>query len=290
MSRISFPLRLLTTLLVVAVAGLVAWRLWFYYMETPWTRDGRVRADVVALAPDVSGPVVRVLVHDNEIVKAGQALFEIDPSRFILAQDLAQATVQKAKAAMQEAERTARRYQALSANAASALSRDQSDFAAQQAKAAYAQAQAQEKVAALNLTRTVVRATVNGAVTNFSMRPGDYVRAGTPVIAIVDTGSLYVDGYFEETKLRGIALGDQAKIQLMDGGPALRGHVTGIAAAIADTERTAAPTLLADVNPTFTWVRLAARVPVRIALDHVPAGTKLVAGMTCTVSITPSGR
>ncbi len=290
MSRISFPLRLLTTLLVVAVAGLVAWRLWVYYMETPWTRDGRVRADVVALAPDVSGPVVRVLVHDNEIVKAGQALFEIDPSRFILAQDLAQATVQKAKAAMQEAERTARRYQALSANAASALSRDQSDFAAQQAKAAYAQAQAQEKVAALNLTRTVVRATVNGAVTNFSMRPGDYVRAGTPVIAIVDTGSLYVDGYFEETKLRGIALGDQAKIQLMDGGPALRGHVTGIAAAIADTERTAAPTLLADVNPTFTWVRLAARVPVRIALDHVPAGTKLVAGMTCTVSITPSGR
>jgi multidrug resistance efflux pump len=119
------------------------------------------------------------------------------------------------------------------------------------------------------------------------MQPGDYVNAGTAMIAIVDTDSLYVDGYFEETKLHGIAPGDAATITLLQGGPALHGHVTGLAAGIADAERIAAPTLLADVTPSFTWVRLAARVPVRIALDRVPDGVRLVAGMTCTVSITP---
>jgi multidrug resistance efflux pump len=122
-------------------------------------------------------------------------------------------------------------------------------------------------------------------VTNFSMRPGDYVSTGTPVVAIVDSDSLYVDGYFEETKLRRIAVGDSAQVTLLDGGPPIIGHVAGIAAGITDADRNASPTLLADVNPTFTWVRLAQRVPVRIALDQVPAGTQLVAGMTCTVVI-----
>jgi len=128
---------------------------------------------------------------------------------------------------------------------------------------------------------------VDGVVTNFSMQPGDYVTAGTAMVAIVDTDSLYVDGYFEETKLRGIVPGDAATVTLLQGGPAIKGHVAGLAAGIADSERIAAPTLLADVNPTFTWVRLAARIPVRIALDQVPNGVKLVAGMTCTVAITP---
>ncbi|MGE4339970.1 MAG: HlyD family secretion protein [Pigmentiphaga sp.] len=138
-----------------------------------------------------------------------------------------------------------------------------------------------------NLQRTTVRATVNGVVTNFSMQPGDYAGTGTAVIAIVDTDSLYVDGYFEETKLHHIQVGDKAKVQLLQGGPAIDGHVQGFAAGIADGERIAAPTLLADVNPTFTWVRLAARIPVRIAIDHVPAGAHLVAGMTATVTILP---
>jgi multidrug resistance efflux pump len=130
-----------------------------------------------------------------------------------------------------------------------------------------------------------VRAKVNGTITNFSMRPGDYVNAGTPVLALVDADSLYVDGYFEETKLRQIHTGGTARVMLMDGSPAIIGHVQGLAAGVTDSQRAASPTLLADVNPTFTWVRLAQRVPVRIALDHVPAGTRLVAGMTCTVVI-----
>lgn len=288
MTNASLTIRFLVTLAVLAVASVVAGQLWGYYMDAPWTRDGRVRVDVVALAPDVSGPVVQVFVHDNDAVHVGDKLFQIDPTRFTLALAQTRAAEAQAQANMQNAEQTASRYASVSQNAASGLSREQASFTAQAAAASYAAAQANEAVAELNLKRTTVHATVNGVITNFSMQPGDYVTTATPVLAIVDTDSLYVDGYFEETKLRGVALGDEAKVTLLQGGPALTGHVTGIAAGIADSERLAAPTLLADVNPTFTWVRLAARVPVRIALDHVPAGTRLVAGLTCTVAITPS--
>ncbi|MDR3504779.1 MAG: HlyD family secretion protein [Acidocella sp.] len=287
MTPASFTLRFLTTLLVLAVAAVVGWQLWNYYMEAPWTRDGRVRADVVSLAPDVTGPVVQVFVHDNEVVHTGDKLFQIDPVRFTLALQQAQAAVARTHAAMEDAQSTAARYAAASTNATSGLNRDQVSAAAQEAEAEYNKAQADLGIAQLNLHRSTVYATVNGMITNFSMRPGDYVTAGKEVLAIVDSDSLYVDAYLEETKMRGIAPGDAAKITLMQGGPAITGHVSGIAAGIADVERVAAPTLLADVNPTFTWVRLAARIPVRVELDHVPDGVRLVAGMTCTVSITP---
>jgi len=285
MNPASFTLRFIVTLGLVAIAGLVAWQLWIYYMQDPWTRDGRVRADTVQLAPDVSGPVVKVFVHDNEMVHVGEPLFQIDPVRFTLAIQQAQAAVMRTRAAMEDAQHTAQRYSALSNNAVSGLSRDETSSAAMEAQAEYDAAQADAAVAALNLQRSTVRATVNGMVTNFSMRPGDFVSTGTPVMAIVDSDSLYVDGYFEETKLRQIAVGAPARVTLLDGAPPISGHVEGVAAAIADADRSANPTLLADVNPTFTWVRLAQRVPVRIKLDHVPAGTELVAGMTCTVDI-----
>ena len=285
MKASSLSIRLPVTALIVAVAAIVAWQLWIYYMEDPWTRDGAVRADTVQLAPDVSGPVTQVFVHDNEVVKGGEPLFQIDPTRFVLAIAQAQADTARAKAAMQDAQLTANRYTTISNNAVSSEARDNMISAAQQATAAYALAQANLALAKYNLQRATVRATVNGTITNFSMRPGDFVTAGSPVLALVDADSLYVDGYFEETKMRQIQIGDTATITLMDGGPAIIGHVQGFAAGITDSQRTASPTLLADVNPTFTWVRLAQRVPVRIALDHVPAGTKLIAGMTCTVVI-----
>ncbi|MBB5372963.1 efflux RND transporter periplasmic adaptor subunit [Acidocella aromatica] len=287
MTPASFTLRFLTTLLVLAVAAVVGWQLWNYYMEAPWTRDGRVRADIISLAPDVTGPVVQVFVHDNQVVHVGDKLFQIDPVRFTLALQQAQAAVARTHAAMEDAKSTAARYAAASSSATSGLNRDQVSAAAQEAEAEYNQALANLGVAQLNLHRSTVYATVNGMITNFSMQPGDYVTAGAPVLAIVDSDSLYVDAYLEETKMRGIAPGDAAKITLMQGGPAITGHVSGIAAGIADVERRTAPTLLADVNPTFTWVRLAARIPVRVELDHVPDGVRLVAGMTCTVSITP---
>jgi len=287
MNAAKFAFRFFVTLVIVAIAAVVAWQLWIYYMDDPWTRDGRVRADTVALAPDVSGPVVQVFVHDNEPVHVGEPLFQVDPTRFTLAIAQAQAVVAKTKAAMEDARSTASRYAALSNNAVSGQSRDQTGSQAMEAQAEYNQAQANEAVDELNLQRATVRATVNGLVTNFSMRPGDYVSAGSAVMAIVDSDSFYVDGYFEETKLRRIAIGDPAHVMLLDGAPAIGGHVASIAAGITDAERVAGPSLLASVNPTFTWVRLAQRVPVRIAIDHVPAGVTLVAGMTCTVVVGP---
>lgn len=280
-------LRLAVTLAVVALAAVIGWNLWVYYMDAPWTRDGRVRADVVQVAPDVSGLVAQVFIHDNETVHAGQVLFTIDTARYSLALNLAQAKLAAAQAVSAQAGRDAARYAHVAQDAVSAQTRQQSEAAAAEAAAAEAEAQADCDTAALNLARTTVRAPVNGQIANSSLEPGDYVNTGEGVAALVATDDFYVDGYFEETKLPRIALGDPARVQLMGGGPILTGHVTGIAAGIADNERRASPTLLADVNPTFTWVRLAARVPVRIALDPPPAGVTLVSGLTATVSIQP---
>jgi multidrug resistance efflux pump len=285
MNQAFSPVRILVTLLVVVVAAIVAWQLWVYYMLAPWTRDGAVRADIVQVAPDVSGLVAAVDVRDNESVAVGQALFEVDPARFTLALAAAKAGLARAQATLDNAQRDAARFNALSNGAVAGQARDQSNATAMEAQAGVAAAQAELGVAELNLRRATVRATVPGIVTNFSMRPGDYVHDGQAVAALVDTASLYVDGYFEETKLPRIAIGAPATVTLLGGGPALTGHVQSIAAGITDTERGGSAGLLASVNPTFTWVRLPERIPVRIALDHVPAGTRLIAGLTATVSI-----
>lgn len=285
MTSKSFLPRFLFTFVIVLVAAFVAWELWIYYMEDPWTRDGRVRADIVEVAPDVSGLVSDVYVHDNQLVHVGDPLFQIDKVRFAVGVQQAHAMVAKDQAALAQASSDAKRYAGLSGNAVSALTRDQSNTSVLEAQAELDQAMASLAVANLNLTRSTVLATVNGIITNFSMRPGDYVTTGVGVAALVDTDSLHVDGYFEETKLPRIAIGDRARVRLLGGGPAIIGHVESIDAGITDGERVASPNLLADVNPTFTWVRLAQRVPVRIALDQVPAGTRLIAGLTATVTI-----
>lgn len=289
MSVLKFLPRFLVTLLIVAVAAIVAWQLWIYYMQDPWTRDGRVRADVVEVAPDVSGLVAQVSVHDNQAVRTGDPMFQIDPVRFTVALQDANAVVARDQAALDEATRDARRYDALSGNAVSSVTRDQSNTQVLEAQAQLDEAKADLATAALNLQRATVRASVDGIVTNFSMRPGDYVTTGNAVAALVDTDSIYVDGYFEETKLPRIKIGDTARVMLLGGGGTIEGHVQSIDAGITDNERTASPNLLADVNPTFTWVRLAQRVPVRIAIDHVPPGTRLIAGLTATVVINDTG-
>ncbi|HQT65473.1 MAG: efflux transporter periplasmic adaptor subunit [Acidocella sp. 20-57-95] len=287
MTNTSFLPRFLITCAAVLVAAFFAWQLWVYYMLAPWTRDGRVRADIVEVAPDESGLVSDVYVHDNQFVHVGDPLFQIDNVRFTVALQAAQATVAKDKAALAQAVADARRYNGLPGNAVSSETRDQSNTAVLEAQAELDQANANEAEAVLNLTRATVRATVNGTITNFSMRPGDFVSRGSAIAALVDSGSLYVDGYFEETKLPRIAVGDAARVTLLGGGPVLQGHVESIDAGITDHERSASPNLLADVNPTFTWVRLAQRVPVRITLDNVPANTRLIAGLTATVEVEP---
>jgi multidrug resistance efflux pump len=277
--------RLAVTLLTAAIAAVIGWQLWVYYMDAPWTRDGTVRADVVKIAPDVSGLVSEVLVRDNQDVRKGQVLFRIDPVRFQYALQLATANVTGKESAAQEAAREMNRYRALTSLEVSTEEQQQSSAKAIEAAAAYQQAVVDRNVAQLNLDRSEVRASVDGTVTNFSMRPGDYVTAGAPIFALIDTDSIYVAGYFEETKLPQIREGDRARVRLMGEGQIIEGHVQSIAGGVADRERQASSDLLANIAPTFSWVRLAQRVPVRIAVDHVPADVRLLVGRTASVEV-----
>ncbi|MDB5399531.1 MAG: hypothetical protein QOD93_2380 [Acetobacteraceae bacterium] len=275
------------TLLIVAVALIAGRGLWSYYMEAPWTRDGRVRADVVTIAPDVSGLVTEVLVRDNQTVKRGDLLFRIDPDRFELALAQADAAVDARKAQMDEAAREAARYERLNQLSVSQENQEQRLSTSEAAAAAYRQAVADRAVAQLNLRRSAVTSPVDGTVTNVALEPGDYVTTGKGVMALVDSATLRVEGYFEETKLPRIHKGDRVEVRLMGERQVVTGHVESIAAGIADRERTDSPDLLANINPTFNWVRLAQRVPVRVKPDNVPAGVELVVGRTATVSVEP---
>ncbi len=277
--------RVVATLALVVLAGLVGWRLWDYYMDEPWTRDARIRAEVIGVAPDVSGLVAEVLVQDNQPVHRGDVLFRLDRARFALALAQAQAVVESRAASLQRAQADARRYAHLDNAAVSQQRQEQAVADARVAEAALHQAEADRDLAALNLQRAEIRAPADGTLTNLRLRPGDYVAAGAPVIALVDSATLHVDGYFEETKLPRIHPGDPVRIRLMGERAAARGHVESIAGGIADRERSEGSGLLANVNPTFSWVRLAQRVPVRIAIDDVPMGLRLIPGRTATVAV-----
>jgi multidrug resistance efflux pump len=273
------------TAVAVAVAVAIGMKLWAYYVDAPWTRDGHVRADVVQVAPDVSGFVTEVMVHDNQHVQRGDVIFRIDRARFALALQQADAIVAGRRASLDEANLDLNRYRALTTDAVSQQKQEQVLSTQQQAQAAYDQAVADRAVAQLNLDRSEVRASVNGIITNMDLRPGVYVTAGKGVMALVDTDTLRVEGYFEETKLSRIHVGDRVRIRLMGDSIPLTGHVESIAAGIEDRDRAEGASLLANVNPTFNWVRLAQRVPVRIALDGTPDPGRLVAGRSATVEV-----
>uniref|UniRef100_UPI0035CC3BBC efflux RND transporter periplasmic adaptor subunit n=1 Tax=uncultured Sphingomonas sp. TaxID=158754 RepID=UPI0035CC3BBC len=273
------------TILVALLAAAVLWQLYAYYTYAPQTRDGKIEADVVPLAADVSGRVTAVYVHDNQVVKRGAVLFLVDRERLANALERADAAVGTARATMAAAEREDRRYRSL-VGVVSLQDIDTRRSTAEQARASYAQTIADRDLARINLDRSTVRSPVNGTVTNFSLRPGAYATASVPVMAIVDSDSFYIAGYFEETKLPRIHDGARVTARVMGEARSILGHVTGLSAGIDDRERTtAAGTLLANVNPTFSWVRLAQRVPVRIAIDRVPPGMALIAGRTVTVSV-----
>ena len=276
--------RVVVTAIVVVLALIAVRYLWDRYELDPWTRDGRVRADVVQVAPDVSGLVTDVLVHDNQTVKKGQALFVIDQPRFELALQQSEAAVASAQAQVDEALLEDKRNHNLG-NLVSTELLQQGQTRLAQAQAALAQAIVAHDTAKLNMDRTTVLAAVNGYITNFELRPGNYASAGRPIFALVDSDSLHVDGYFEETKLPRIHVGDRVSVLLMGESQLLYGRVESIAGGIEDRERGPSSNLLPNVSPTFNWVRLAQRVPVRVILDKPPADVRLIAGRTATVSV-----
>ncbi|WP_206952646.1 efflux RND transporter periplasmic adaptor subunit [Trinickia acidisoli] len=277
----------IATALLLVLALAIGHRLWVHYMDEPWTRDGRVRAQIVNVAPDVSGAVVDLPITDNMFVKKGQVLMRIDPAHYQVAVEQAEAAVAARRAEWQMRRADAARRADMDSLVVSKENRENASSAAVSAQAQYQQAVAALDAAKLNLSRTTLVSPVDGYVTNLSVFRGDYATAGTPKLAIVDSHSFWVYGYFEETKLPRVKIGDKAEIRLMSGG-VLQGHVESISRGIYDRDNPQSRELVADVNPTFNWVRLAQRVPVRIHLDKVPDGVMLAAGTTCTVIVSPA--
>jgi multidrug resistance efflux pump len=279
--------RVALTLVIVAAGCVGGYKLWDYYMLSPWTRDARVQADIVMIAPDVSGFVDELRVKDNQFVRKGDVLLVLDQERYKWALATAEANVAARKADMDNARQQAERRARLTNLS---VSDEASQSAMLTAESSYQQAMADLSTTQLNLDRTVIRAPVNGFVTNLTLDVGQYAAVGTRVMALNDSDSYRVTGYFEETKIPAVPRGKQVKIYLMSGGPPLRSHVESVSRGITDRDNPAGPQLLANVTPTFEWVRLAQRIPVRIHIDKVPEGVLVASGMTATVVVEAAPR
>ncbi|MBJ9978021.1 HlyD family secretion protein [Pseudomonas sp. S75] len=281
--------RVVLTVLVVTFAAVLVWQMVVYYMFAPWTRDGHIRADVIQIAPDVSGLIQQVGVRDNQVVKRGDVLFTIDQDRFALALRQAQASLAERQETLAQAARETRRNRKLG-NLVAAEQLEESQSREARARSAVSEAQVAVDTARLNLERSVIRSPVDGYLNDRAPRAHEFVTAGRPVLSVVDSASYHVDGYFEETKLGGINVGDAVDIRVMGDDTRLRGHVESLSAGIEDRDRVSGANLLPNVNPAFSWVRLAQRIPVRIAFDEVPADFRMIAGRTATVSIVEGQR
>jgi multidrug resistance efflux pump len=281
-------LRFSLTFFVVAVAVIAGLALWDRYMDGAWTRDGRVRANIVMVAPDVGGLVSDVAVHDNEFVKKGQLLYKINEVRFEEALEGAE-DIAAAKQANYEMKRQqyARRAQ-LADVALSQEARNDAKLELAAAKSAYEAAMMRVATAKLNLRRASVYAPVDGWVTNFMLRRGEYLSRGESHLSIVQKGSFWVYGYFEEHKIALLYKGERVQMRMLGSGYTLKGHIQGIARGITDRDNALGQKNLANVKPVFQWIRLAQRIPVRIHIDEIPKGFVLVAGMTCTVNALPA--
>ncbi len=277
---------LLTGFAVLAAAAMM-WAMWQAYMASPWTRDATVRVYVVTLAPEVAGRIVELPMADDQFVHKGDLLMVIDPTNYAIAVSSAQAQVDQAKVNMENDQVKAQRREELTTLSTSVEQKQTYITAAIASAASYQSAVAQLAQARVNLRRTRIVSPVNGWVTNLQAQLGDYATVGTRNISVVNADSFWVDGYFEETNVQTIQDGDPARIRLMGSRAPLQGHVEGVSHAINISNAQADSAGLAQVNPVFTWVRLAQRIPVRIHLDDVPPGVRLVAGQTATVQIDP---
>ena len=278
-------LRVGLTLTIATIATIVGTQLWYHYVLSPWTRDGRVVADSVTIAAEVSGRIVSIQVRENQYVKKGEVLLTIDPASFKAALDNAKGTVASTKATMEMREADGARGHKLTRLSISDQALQDLDLEAKTAEGNYQQALAVCENAQINFDRTIVYSPVNGYVTNLVLDVGDYADVGKAVLAVVDQDSFRVEAYLEETKLNGVRVGDSATVIPLSGAPPIKGEVDSIARGIGDTQNPTGSNLLQNVNPIFEWVRLAQRIPVRIKLINVPKDTILSSGMMVTVSI-----
>ncbi len=360
MTVFSTTMRVLLTAAVVAVAVVIAGIKWWDYVVNPWTRNGQVRAQVIQVTPRVSAPIVQLPIVDNQLVKAGDLLFEIDPRTFAATLDrkraeldktrddiaalakqveAARAAVAEFEAAIAQAEQTVKgyaarlvqtkadfqRYTDLAKKGAAAQREadkaradfevnqaqlDQANAALLQAKSAKLQAEADlakaeadlgapgednarlraakaaVTEAELDLEFTRVVTPVDGYVTNLNLRLGDQAVANQPALALVDVNSFWVHGFFKENRVAKVAPGDRAIVTLMTYPDLpLEGRVDSLGWGIAQADGSTGFELLPTISPTFEWIRLAQRIPVRIHLTEVPDGVDLRVGTTASVLV-----
>ena len=281
----------LITLVVVAVAAVLGWAMWRIYFASPWTRDGTVRAYVVTIAPEIAGRIVELPIVDNQFVRKGDLLMVIDPTDYKIAVARSEAAMRQAQInADKVAQEEKRRRKLVEFNAVSTEEAQVFGSNALAAQAEYQQAVSNLNQARVNLQRTQIRSPVNGWVTNLLAQRDDFAAIGENEISLVDADSFWIDGYFEETKLSSIHEGDPARIKLMGYKQVIPGRVGSISRGISVANAQPNRQGVATVNPIFTWVRLAQRIPVRIEIGQLPEGVVLVAGMTATVEIDPRPR
>ena len=275
------------TLGVVALALVAALLMYERYLTKPWTRDAYVRANVVGVAPRVAGPIVQIPVKDNQAVKKGDLLFQIDPRTFQATLDQAKGQLAQAQAKLVDLEANAKR--AVDLLAKNVISREQYDDQVQAFEAAKADveaAQAAVENAQLNLDFTTVISPVDGYLTNINTSPGTYVAAGQQLLALVDTSTFWVAAYFKETQINHVQPGDTVRITLMGhNGQPFEGEVVSTAWGIfVQDGSTAGNQMLPDVQQTVDWVRLPNRFPVRVQVTGEPP-VPLRIGQTASVAI-----
>ncbi|MDN2668045.1 HlyD family secretion protein [Vibrio sp. 14N.309.X.WAT.E.F5] len=281
--------RYLITLLLFVAAGSVVYSYYQSYTSNPWTRDGQVSAYIVSITPRVTGQIIKIHVDDNSQVSKGDLLFEIDPSIYRAAYNKALATQKQALALLAKAkneEQRAANLEKRTPGAVPVLTLNNLSNAVETSSANVQVAKANVEEAHLNLEFTKVYAPTNGYITNFNLRVGSQVVANSPVVALIDEDSFWIEGYFKETDLVGVNPQDKAFVTLMmHNNVLLKGHIKSIGFGIAKQDGSTGNDLLPNVNPNFQWIRLAQRIPIKVKLDNVPEDLQLRVGMTASIKI-----
>ena len=292
MKQLKTLLKLLVTLGILALAGYFGYNRFEAYIENPWTRDGQVRTQVIQVTPRVNGMITKIHVVDNQKVKRGDLLFEIDPSQYQVKVDQAKARLQRtleaAKGTKIEYERVTKIYKRdKGAVSQKDLVRNQTNY--YKSLADIDTSTESLNTAKLNLSYTKVYAEVDGYVSNINFQIGSQASAGKAILALVDAHSFWVFGFFREDAIPHVEVGDTAKVTLLAyPDTPLSGKVDSIAWGIAHSDGNPGNNLLPSVQPVFQWIRLAQRIPVRIKLDKLPEDVKLRVGLTASVMIMKS--
>lgn len=274
------------TSVAIILAAVAAFGMYEIYTTKPWTRDGQVRANIVGVASRVEGPIINIPIRDNQQVKKGDLLFEVDPSTYEATVKNWEAKLLQAQAsqiqAQQELQRQTQLYQSKVTDLRD-LQNAQDSLAAAQANAAAAAAELD--FAKLNLGYTKIFAPVDGYLTNMNTSPGTYVYAGQQILALVDSDSFWVAAYFKETQLHHVTPGGTVRLTFIgrESEP-FDGLVESVAWGIFDPDGSTVE-LLPKVNQTVDWVRLPNRFPVRIKVTGTPP-IPLRIGQTVSIATT----